>query len=307
MTADAAEDADLIRRMRTLCAPLEPIPTGEEPRLTALPEIRAVLFDVYGTLVVSGSGDIGVSGTTFRAEAFEAACRAAGLTCRADASEAVALLRTTIVRFQEQLREQGIDFPEVDIPAVWRAVLERLGVSLPADECRRDHLLRCVAVEFECRTNPVWPMPGAAGVLRELRDRGNRLGLISNAQFYTPLMLEALFGESLDGLGIEPALCFYSYRFGRAKPGVFLYEQARQRLAAEGIGAKNTLYVGNDLRNDVLPARQVGFRTALFAGDRRSLRKREDDPQMQGVVPDVVLTDWNQLMICLSPPEEPDL
>lgn len=38
--------------------PLEPIPTGLKPKLTKLPQIEAVIFDIYGTLVVSGTGDI---------------------------------------------------------------------------------------------------------------------------------------------------------------------------------------------------------------------------------------------------------
>jgi putative hydrolase of the HAD superfamily len=50
------------------------------------------------------------------------------------------------------------------------------------------------------------------------------------------------------------------------------------------------LYVGNDLLNDVLPASKIGFRTALFAGDRRSLRWRENDSRTSGVTPDVVIT-----------------
>ena len=39
--------------------PLDPIPTDYPPQLDVLKGIRAVIFDVYGTLVVSGSGDVG--------------------------------------------------------------------------------------------------------------------------------------------------------------------------------------------------------------------------------------------------------
>ena len=51
--------------------------------------------------------------------------------------------------------------------------------------------------------------------------------------------------------------------------------------------------------NDVLPAKQVGFRTALFAGDRRSLRQREDDLRVSKIVPDLVLTELGQLDGCI--------
>ena len=48
----------------------------------------------------------------------------------------------------------------------------------------------------------------------------------------------------------------------------------------------------------VAPAAAQGFRTALFAGDARSLRKREDDGLT--VRPDLILTDLDQLISCLS-------
>jgi putative hydrolase of the HAD superfamily len=39
----------------------------------------------------------------------------------------------------------------------------------------------------------------------------------------------------------------------------------------------------------------MGFRTALFAGDRESLRLREDDNRCSEVEPDLVLTKMTQL------------
>ena len=53
--------------------------------------------------------------------------------------------------------------------------------------------------------------------------------------------------------------------------------------------------VGNDVRNDLLGARAAGLRTALFAGDARSLRLRRDDPRSAAVCPDLVLTHLSQL------------
>ena len=46
--------------------------------------------------------------------------------------------------------------------------------------------------------------------------------------------------------------------------------------------------------NDILPARSAGFQTALFAGDRRSLRLRRDDPRCTNLKPDMILTDLFQ-------------
>jgi len=53
-----------------------------------------------------------------------------------------------------------------------------------------------LAVEYECRVNPVWPMPAALETIETLRARGFRLGIVSNAQFYTPLIIEAKISGS---------------------------------------------------------------------------------------------------------------
>ena len=37
---------------------LQPIPTAVAPRLDKIDGIKAIIFDIYGTLVVSASGDI---------------------------------------------------------------------------------------------------------------------------------------------------------------------------------------------------------------------------------------------------------
>ena len=47
---------------------------------------------------------------------------------------------------------------------------------------------------------------------------------------------------------------------------------------------------------DIWPAAQVGYKTALFAGDGRSLRLREDDPnRAQYGQPDAIVTHLEQI------------
>ena len=68
----------------------------------------------------------------------------------------------------------------------------------------------------------------------------------------------------------------------------------------KGIAAAETVFVGNDMLNDVMPASRAGFRTALFAGDQRSLRLRTGDARVAEVTPDLILTDLSQLPSCLG-------
>lgn len=292
----------LVGRIRYLSTSLEPRPTDVAPKLDSLPGIRAVLFDVYGTLVISTSGDIGLArerpGERDPAGAFAAALEAAGI--RAPATAGPARLEQAIRAFHARRKAVGTEFPEVDILAVWEEILggEVLGGEIPTS---RDQFAR-LAVEYECRVNPVWPMPGLAQLLADLHRRPLVLGIVSNAQFYTPLMLEGFLGAPLADLGFDAECCAWSYRLLEAKPSTRIYQVALAGLdRVHGITPSEVLYVGNDLRNDIWPASLTGCRTALFAGDARSLRLREDDPRCAGVVPDRVVTALSQLTDAILP------
>jgi putative hydrolase of the HAD superfamily len=293
---EEAVTRDLIARITRLCTPCDPLPTGYATRLAPLQDIRAVIFDIYGTLLVSGTGDIGLAGDYEDEQALHSAFTAVGIPASAiprDIRVSELLVRHIHIA-QDERRRQGIDFPEVDILGVWKAVLlelARYGMTGTLDDAR----LRALAIEYECRDNPVWPMPGLREMLTDLRRRGIRLGIVSNAQFYTPLMFRALLGISIEELGFDAALCAWSWQALEGKPSPTLYRQVREQLAGYGITAEQTLYVGNDCLKDIWPATGAGWKTALFAGDARSLRLREDDSRCRGLEPDLVIDNLRQL------------
>ena len=273
---------DLAARIRALSSPLQPRPTDARPVVESLAGIRAVLFDIYGTLVVSASGDIGLAGERDEEAAFAAACAAAGIAAPGESGPEA--LKAAIRRAHLRRRNDGTEFPEVDILDMWREVLGGA------------YDLHRLAIEYECRVNPVWPMPGLREVLARIRAEGLILGIVSNAQFYTPLMLEAFLERPFAELGFDPDCCAFSYQLLEAKPSTAIYHAALTGLMERhAISPQEVLYVGNDMRNDVWPARQTGCRTALFAGDARSLRLREGDPCCAQVHPDRVVTDLRQI------------
>ena len=283
--------------------PLEPIATDVVPVLTKLESVRAVLFDIYGTLLVSGSGDVGVLRAAACQQALAEAFCAVGVSSPGgsldDAARAgLESFFATIEAFHERSRSAGVEYPEVDIIAVWSRVVrelserELLGVPSALD-------IRQLALEYESRANPVWPMPGLEQCLASLRGGGLLLGIISNAQFYTRELFPALLGKEPEELGFEPGLQYYSYQYGWGKPGSKLFELAAEELRRRQIEPENVIFVGNDMLNDVLGAKQVGFRTALFAGDERSLQLRTDDRRVSKTVPDLILTNLGQLDCCI--------
>ena len=265
--------------------PLTPIPTGVEPRLEGMRNFRAMLFDVYGTLLISGSGDIGISREqSVKEDDLRDLLRRCHIDRTPDGLSTA--LHRAIEQEHAKARRQGIDFPEVDIVRVWQTLL---GVG----DLNR---LKSFILEYELTVNPVYPMPGLTTLLSTCHARRLPMGIISNAQFYTPYVMEWFLRSSLEESGFDPRLTFLSYRLGHAKPSMVMFKRAADELSRIGIPAEAALYVGNDMLNDIRPASAVGFRTALFAGDARSLRSRESDNRCRGLSPDLIVTDLRQLI-----------
>lgn len=293
----------LVERIAELSSPRQPIPTDVEPRLTKLEGIRAVAFDIYGTLFTSGSGDVGTIPEVPGAAAFVEALRAMRIDAPTEIGPAGdRALRNRVDEAHTARRLKGVMYPEIDIREIWRDVFHDLKLTISADLTGdKTGDFERFAVEYECRANPVWSMPGAREALAACRERGLMLGIVSNAQFFTPLLFEALFGASLPALGFAEVRCVYSYELLEAKPSPRLYKELMLRLGRGGtIAPGEVLYIGNDIRNDIWPAQQVGMRTVLFAGDGRSLRLRADDPKCRDVRPHAEITSLSQFSALLS-------
>jgi putative hydrolase of the HAD superfamily len=138
-------------------------------------------------------------------------------------------------------------------------------------------------------------MPGLDETLRTLQHRGLKMGIISNAQFFTPLLFEWFLGAPPAPLGFDDDLTLYSYQCGEAKPSQSLFDICASRLRDLGFPPESVVYIGNDMLNDIVPAANAGWQTALFACDRRSLRLRRNREDCLKRHPDLVITDLRQL------------
>ncbi len=303
-----SESASLNRhlkaRIQKLAEPLEPIPSPLSPRLKRLSSIKAVLFDVYGTLLISGAGEVNTDSSTKHGnKAFQEALEEFSIPVEPGVASynVSTLLFNTISAIRQKKRDQGIDYPEINILHVWKSVFRQL----EADEIIRvghandDKFLRKFGVEFELRFNPCWTMPNAKELLSTLRS-DKIMGIISNSQFYTPLTLEALTDTNLEKLGFDPSLLYWSYEQEIAKPDInFFKPPVRHLRNTHDIRPEEILYLGNDMLNDMYPADALGMQTALFAGDQRSLRLRENDQRTKNLEPTLQITDMLQLQECV--------
>lgn len=288
----------LLEFLKQNSQPLQPLPTGLAPQLAELRGIRGVLFDIYGTLFISGSGDVGTADENQHETAFGTALRQVGIALPDDAP--AGLLPKEIQNWHQESQAKGVEFPEVEIRNIWERVLLKLAdAGQITPPVLSSNGLEELCIRHEVMSNPVWLMPNCRECLQELQSRGLSLGIISNAQFYTPLLFEALLEKSLQELGFEETLQIFSFEWQQAKPGLFLYEKAKERLADLDLSPDEVLYIGNDMLKDIYPAQKLGFKTALFAGDARSLRLRETDPRTAELAPDLIITDLAQIPGCL--------
>lgn len=225
---------------------------------------RAVIFDIYGTLLVAPAG--GVKPDPFVDPVLREIIRQHGHTPPASPTGD---LHAAVLRHHAT---SEIPFPEVDLRVLWREILQ-------VDD---DHDVTPLVAETEQARNPAYPMPGAAAFIQSLSRSGISLGLLSNAQCDT---LAAL-GPVADFFA--PELTLLSYQLGVAKPSPELYQTLADRLAGRGILPGETLFIGNDPLHDIVPAAAAGFRTALFTGHPDS--QRPGDCQ-----PDITFGKWIEL------------
>lgn len=269
--------------------PLSPLPTSVRSGGRLMKPIQCVMFDIYGTLFISGSGDVGIGKNT-SAEARKLQRLLQKFDIRKSPRDLIEKLYRAIENEHRRLRDGGIDYPEIKIEQIWKQILATDDLDL----------IRRFAIEYELIVNPVFPMPNLDKTLIACRKQNLFMGLISNAQFFTPLLFEWFLHAKPQDLGFHSELIFLSYQLRHAKPSPVLFEKAATVIKAMGIATAACLYVGNDMLNDIYPAKQIGFQTALFAGDARSLRLRTDDARCVNLSADLVLTDLAQLIEHIS-------
>jgi putative hydrolase of the HAD superfamily len=230
-------------------------------------DAKIVFWDVYGTLVAAQRGDLDAllqREGELRA-VFEHTVKNFGLNV------VPTRLHDLFLRGIEAEREarvaQGIAHPEVRIDEIWFKLLEKFQPENPPTI----NFAREVALFFERQANPTQLQPHAFDVLNALKERGLRHGIISNAQFYTPIELSQLLrDESACAICtyesiFDPLLVVFSFDLGIAKPDLALFRRAVEALTRENVMPDDCVFVGNSPVNDIAPAQHIGFRTVLFA------------------------------------------
>lgn len=294
----------VLRILESHCKTLEYIKPEYKYLPQSPPSFKALLIDVYGTLVCSGVGDISISEETNEDSHFFTS-----VMCSLDNSsiwlskaknESILpsqLFRNLILESHRKSRLEGISYPEVNILQIWNQLLFQWGGEDLYNQLNLESIIS-IATRYECLVNPVWLYDGVETSLKSIRDAGIPIGIISNSQFYTPIMLEYFLKSSLEEFGIQQDISTWSYHEGIGKPSTDLYSIARGKVKSRfGLDPEDCLYLGNDMLKDVAASKSLGFKTGLFCGDTRSLRLRENEEKCKDVQPDWCFSDWSELII----------
>ena len=282
--------------IQTLSKPLKSTPTQVKPKLKKISNIRAVIFDIYGTLLISNVGKNSLSESPLENDA---AIREALKVSNFEVSESdvnLGEMYGEYINVHYGIRKsEGITYPEINICDVWQDYLNELFTQGIVDGDMTEKSIRRVILNYEFRVNPVWPRQGTIEFLRTLQDNDIYSGVISTAQFYTPLALETLYQNSLETLGFKKPICIWSFEHKHIKPSSILFETCIQGLHHLGIDPDEALYIGNDIHCDIIPANNFGFKTALFAGDAKSYNNASSEEEINTCKPNIIFTKFEQL------------
>jgi putative hydrolase of the HAD superfamily len=94
---------------------------------------------------------------------------------------------------------------------------------------------------------------------------------------------------------IEPSLRACSHEVRARKPSERLFRHLLPALAERGIAPAQVLHIGARAALDIAPARRLGMRTGLFAGDKASLQATPEQMKESATRPDVLLTEVGQI------------
>jgi putative hydrolase of the HAD superfamily len=276
-----------------------------------LTDIRAVVFDVYGTLINYWRSDMerkeGLQSIFLEAcgkvsDRFGFTDYLAAMNPEeAPAKTLYDLYCGLIALRRDRAQHPGISNPEIKIEEVWSTILlmlKRHGYRAENLQGLSGDLPRQIAYTYNFFSLGRRLYPGVTEALSALRKLSIDLGIVSNAQFYTPIDLTLLIRDQSGGHYedfnelFDPDFTLFSFEWGAAKPDPLLFRKLFDALYERRILPQQTVFVGNDLVLDIEPAAAAGMKTAFFSGDRKSAFFHDREGE---IVPDIAFSSFCDL------------
>jgi len=286
-----------------------------KPHLTALPEIRLVSWNIYGTLLSIASGnlffkhpqkfvmDLALDKTVQEFKMWASMSRKPG-----QPSEYMAEIYNRVLDEQLLAPSPAEKHPEVLAERVWEGILKKLFQKEYKFDATfygsLNEYSKKVAYFFHASLQGTAAYEGAARALEHVRSCGITQGLAADAQCFTLVQLQrGLAAQSavrVDDV-FDKNLRALSCDVGGKKPSPRLFERLVQAAAKLGVAPAQMLHVGSRIVEDIAPARKCGMRTALFAGDKESLQATTAQLKDSATRPDALLTELTQISEIVAP------
>ncbi len=292
-------------------APPEAKKVRAEPLLDPLPEIRLVLWNIYGTLVRIADGELlhEVPDQLRMEVALDKTIREFNMWYSMTRKPGAPWEYMYVIyqRIIEDMRlaatKRKGDVPEVDSARVWRKVLDKLlHKEYVYDESQYgdlNELSEKIAYFYHSSLQGHEAAPEAARTVMAVAETGLLQGVLADAQGFSVVqLLRDLRTQEpttpVAGL-FRTDLLTLSFREGVRKPSMSLFAAAYRQAKTAGVDPSQVLYISSKAAGDLAVAKTVGFRTAVYAGEKLGLSLTADDLQNPETCPDRLLTSLTQV------------
>lgn len=290
-------------------APARRLPRAR-PHLAVLPGLRAVTWNIYGTLLSVSGGelvfehpqkfvmDVALDKTLQEFKMWGSMSRKPG--------QPAEYLGQLFARALAELRmapSPGERHPEIAAERIWEDIVKKLiqkdykfdaGFFGSLNEYSRK-----IAYFFHASLQGTACYPGAAEALTAVHEAGLMQGLLADAQCFTLVQLQRGLAAQAPTCQladiVDPQLRALSSAQGARKPSEKLFRKMLDELGKRGVAPGQVLHVGSRIVQDLAPARKLGMRTGLFAGDKESLQASVAQLKDPATRPDVLLTELPQI------------
>jgi len=202
-------------------------------------QLEAVIFDFYGTLVDDFASSVGPAHMEF--------------------VKALAVPPEPFIKLWRQTTEMRVTGAFQTVEASIEHVCSLLGAPLTAEQ-----LVRAVEVRLQLIRRTLSPKTDALDTLARLKNRGCRIGLLSNCSIEIPILWpETQFAGLFDS-------AVFSSRERLKKPDPRIYYLACERL---GVAPKECLYIADGENYELTAAAKVGLHAVLIRNSAQDVSR----------------------------------
>lgn len=277
-----------------------------KPHAKRLSDVRAVLWNVYGTLVSLPGGQlyfthptelmmkVSLKKTLQEFKMWQSMSRKPG-----QPEEYLRSLYSQELTKQQGISVGGEKHPEMASDKLWEALVKKLLQKEYSWDTgfygALNELSQKIAWFFHASLQGYACYPKVAATMEKLHNKGIQQGLLADGQCFTTVQLQRGLHQQEEKAELSKWIpenqIFLSYQYKARKPSDTLFHTAVDALLDKGFEKHEILHVGSRLEEDIAPARQLGLKTALFAGDKASLKATPDQMKNERMRPDVMITE----------------